>query len=272
MFKSLMFSLITGYLIYGIFFYFYQRKIIYPGAGNLPENIGINVPNLIKFFINTQAGQTECWYIEPSDIKKPHPLMIVAHGNAEYIDYLPNEFSDFSKMGFGVLMVEFPGYGRSEGSPSEKSITEVMIKAYDHIINKKEYNFSKIVIYGRSLGGGAACQLSKHRKSNALILHSTFTSIKSFASGFVLPAFLVLDPFDNLSVVSKYKEPILFLHGKYDEVIPYKHSELLVNAAKNRSFITYKCMHNNCPQDHKTFIQDIVKFLNDNKFFNKNTL
>ena len=79
-----------------------------------------------------------------------------AHGNAELIDYWPEEFDEPRRWGAGVLLVEYPGYGRSDGAPSQDSITESMLAAYDWARQHADVDASRIIPYGRSLGGGAA--------------------------------------------------------------------------------------------------------------------
>jgi len=94
--------------------------------------------------------------------------MIVGHGNAELIDFCQIDFEPFTYLGLGVLLVEYPGYGRSEGTPSQKSITETFVKAYDTIAARKDVDTEKIILFGRSVGGSAVCALSLERPSAAL--------------------------------------------------------------------------------------------------------
>jgi fermentation-respiration switch protein FrsA (DUF1100 family) len=127
----------------------------------------------------------------------------------------------------------------------------------------------KIILFGRSLGGGAVCQLAKRRKAAAIILMSCFTSARSFAKSYFVPGFLVLDPFDNLSVIKNYTGPALVIHGRHDEVIPYSHGKKLAKAAKNGKLVTYDCGHNDCPPGWDIFWQDIKKFLAQSKIIHK---
>ncbi|MBW2710968.1 MAG: alpha/beta hydrolase, partial [Deltaproteobacteria bacterium] len=85
--------------------------------------------------------------------------------------------------------------------------------------------------------------------------------VRSFAKRYLAPAFLIRDPFDNLSVVRDYKGPILVIHGKFDEVIPYSHGMTLYNASRNATMITYKSGHNDCPPNWNVFWQDMESFL-----------
>jgi fermentation-respiration switch protein FrsA (DUF1100 family) len=190
-------------------------------------------------------------------------VVIFAHGNAELIDFWPETLKKFTLLGVGMLLVEYPGYGRSQGTPSQGSITEALVGAYDTLAERKDVDSSRIVLFGRSLGGGAICALAAQRPAAALILLSTFVSIQSFARNFFVPGFLVRDPFDNLAVVSSYSGPVLIMHGRNDDIIPYNHGKALYGAALNGQMITYECQHNDCPPSWEVFWQDVQSFLLD---------
>src|SRR6202008_4301022 len=129
------------------------------------------------------------------------------------------------------LLLEYPGYGRSTGVTTQQSITAASLAAYDWATQQSGIDPKRIIAYGRSLGGGAACALATQRAVAALILESTFTSVRPFAWRFRAPGFLVRDPFDNLAVVRAFKKPLLVLHGTRDEVIPVEHGRELAAAA-----------------------------------------
>ena len=159
--------------------------------------------------------------------------------------------------------MEYPGYGSSAGSPSQDSIVQIFVAAYDDLVSRKDIDSSRIIFFGRSLGGGAVCALAQERSSAALILMSTFTSVRSFAKQFLLPSFLVRDPFDNLSVIKNYPGPVLILHGRHDEVIPFTHGQKLYQTAQYGKMIAYEAGHNDCPPDWKVFWRDVSGFLHD---------
>ena len=252
------------YLGYCCFLFLVQRQILFP-RHRLPEFSGAEdeICGLEKIWLNTGSGKIESWFLPPASVhdKDGCPAVIFAHGNSELIDFWPEEFKDFAALGIGVMLVEYPGYGRSEGTPSQKSITEAMLSAYDLLVARNDVDPEKIIIFGRSIGGGAACALAAKRSSATLILNSTFTSIRSMASKCFVPGFLAKDPFDNLSVVRSYSKPVLIIHGKYDKTIPYAHGVALYKAAKNGKMITYNCGHNDCPPNWKIFWRDIELFL-----------
>ncbi|MCP4673219.1 MAG: prolyl oligopeptidase family serine peptidase, partial [Desulfobacula sp.] len=152
---------------------------------------------------------------------------------------------------------------RSKGSPSQESITQAFIKAYDFIVKQKDIDPDKIVFLGRSIGGGAVCSLARQRKPAAIILMSSFINTKSFAGKYLAPGALILDPFDNLKTMEQYSGPALIIHGRDDELIPYDHGLQLHKACKNSKLITYDCGHNNCPPNLDIFINDVKSFLEE---------
>jgi fermentation-respiration switch protein FrsA (DUF1100 family) len=248
-----------------------QRQIVFPRfqIGSSPRKAP-PIAGLEKIWITTRQGNTETWLLMPDDARfnRPVPAVIFAHGNAELIDFLPEELGPLTQLGLAILLVEYPGYGRSAGRPSQKSIGNTFRLAYDMLATRKDVNPRRIVLFGRSVGGGAVCLLAAQRPSAALILQSSFKSVRSFASRFLVPQFLVRDPFDNLRVVKNYDKPVLIIHGKNDEIIPFAHGVALHNAASNGKMIAYPCGHNDLPPDPGMYWYDIKQFLKANGILN----
>jgi hypothetical protein len=191
----------------------------------------------------------EAWYLPPTgDAGRPAPLLLFAHGNGELIDYWPDAFDPPRAWGYGVLLLEYPGYGRSKGRPSEASITDATIAAYDWAAAQPGIDATRMIGYGRSLGAGAVCALLEHRPLAAVILESPFTTIRAFAIRYGAPGFLVRDPFDNLSRLRTYKGPILIMHGEHDAIIPPWHGRALAAAAPQAELRLLPCGHNDCPR------------------------
>ncbi len=256
------------YLAYCTYFYLLQREMLFPiNYVNVPLNISDRVPDSSKLWIDNDFGKTEAWYFLPKNFNSDnkYPLMIVAHGNADVIDKWVNIISYLRENGIAILLVEYPGYGRSEGNPTQESITEVFIKCYDKIIERPEIDRDRIIFLGQSIGGGAICALAKERKSAAMILISAFTSVSYFASQYFLPSFLVKDEFDNLMTVSNYKNPLLLVHGSNDNLIPISEAEKLRSVSKNAELIILDGGHNTI-KDWKKFWRDtVVPFLHKNQ-------
>jgi len=260
------------YVAYCGILFLLQRQIMFPrGMIPQPSPPAQKFPGLEKIWLEPDAGKVESWLLPPvpGSAAGPAPAVIFGHGNGELIDFWPDDLKGFARLGIALLLVEYPGYGRSAGSPSQGSITDTFVAAYDALTSRKDIDATRIVLFGRSLGGGAVCALSVKRPSAAMILMSTFTSARSFAKRYLAPSFLVRDPLDNLSAVEKYKGPVLILHGRHDTVIPFSHGTALCKAARRGKLISYEAGHNDCPPDWKVFWQDIEIFLVEQKIITR---
>ena len=230
-----------------------QRRVIYPRPQR-PEP-----PHLPAGTQTVWLGQDrdiESWFLAPAG-PTPFPVVMFMHGNGELIDDHVSALAPLTREGVGVLLVEYPGYGRSAGSPNERSITAAVVAAFDHLSMLPQVDAERIVAYGRSIGGGAACALAAVRPVAALVLESSFTRLADLMPRFV-PRVLMLDRFDNLAVVASGGSPLLVLHGERDSVIPYTHGEALAHAAGTTP-VRMACGHNDCP----TPLRDVVRFLRE---------
>ncbi|MGM0453672.1 MAG: alpha/beta hydrolase [Thermodesulfobacteriota bacterium] len=244
--------------------FFMQRQLLFPTDQiPTPERAPTIPVEHEKLWLDMPFGSVQAFYLKPGtgSADQPAPLVIFAHGNGDLIDFCIEEVIPFTRLGMGVLMVEYPGYGRSAGQPSQETITQTFVAAYDRMTGLPEVDASRVICYGRSLGGGAVCRLAGKRPTAAMILVSAFTSVHDFASRFLAPGFLVRDRFDNLSAVSDYPEPILIFHGNMDEIVPYAHGKKLAEAAQNAELITYSCGHNDMPITSASYWQNIARFL-----------
>ena len=261
-----MFKIITwiaiSYLLYCGFMFAFQRHILFPKHQAMPmPHVAEKIPGLEKIRLDLSFGKVESWFLPPVCIEEKCPVIIFAHGNAELIEHWPEFFLPLTRSGIGIYLVEYPGYGRSEGFPSQKTIVETFTEAYDQIIEHPKVNPSSVIFFGRSIGGGAVCALAEKRKPAAIILMSTFTSVSNMAMKFGVPGFFIRDPFDNLKSVKSFDGPVLVIHGKHDEIIPYSHGVRLSESAPSGQLLTYECGHNDCPPDIEEFYEDILKFL-----------
>lgn len=260
------FVAVTGlvvYAAYGTMIYAIQRAMLYPGTSLAGEpNAGVGVPGLEASRLSGDFGDVDLWFLPPlsapdsgpeSPIDAPAPVVLFTHGNGELIDYWPEPFEGLRRRGFAVALVEYPGYGRSTGEPSERAITDAIVAAYDNIAARTDVDTGAIFALGRSLGGGAACALAIRRPLAGLALQSTFRSVREMARRFMLPGFLVRDPWDNLAAVRGYEGPVIVFHGTHDEVVPYEHGVSLAEAAPNGELVTQDCGHNDAPPSFDEF-------------------
>lgn len=222
-----------------------QRAVLFPKPPAALVSPAVGRSDLEVVWLDPE--RVEAWYLPARNVDGPAPALLFTHGNGELIDYWLDAFSGASESGLAVMLVEYPGYGRSGGRPSERSIALTMAAAYDHLASRPDVDENRIVAWGRSLGGAAACSLADQREIAALILESTFTGVRPLARRFGLFGPLVRDPFDNLPVVETFEGPVLVLHGERDSIIPVAHGRALARAAREAELHIQPCGHNDCP-------------------------
>lgn len=233
------------YLAYLLVLFCCQRKLIFPGVNmrveaKPPAQFGLEV-----WPLTTPSGRVESFFLpSPAAAKGERTQALVfAHGNGEVIDEWVGEFDSFRELGFSVLLVEYPGYGRSAGSPSSAAIRLTMLAAYDRLAADPRVESARIVGLGESLGGGAICALARERPLQALILQSTFPSLKMFAARYFAPSFLMLDEFDNEAALKAFGGPVLVMHGRHDALVPWRQGQRLAAASARSTFKLYDCGH-----------------------------
>ncbi len=271
---NLLITLLVIYLVYTLLLFIFQRSLIYPGQYRKSQIRGtISDDRIETIWLHNSFGKTEALLLKASDEDSVNrPVMIMAHGNFELIEDGFEEAMQYRDLGLHVLLVEYPGFGRSAGSPSYDSLQETFITAYDTIKMRNELKDNKIIAYGRSLGGGPVCLLAKHRLLDAIILQSSFSDIRKFAGQYFLPGFLLHDQFHNMQVLSEYENPVLILHGHRDQTIPYAHGIQLHDAALNSEFITYQCDHNDFPVYSGEHLRNLAAFLIKHQIVEQNKL
>ena len=263
---SLLQAAVVAYLAYALFLFFVQRSVLYPGTkiATLRSETDAPPPGIVQVWLSTAAGRTEAWWIPPP-MSEPAAAIIFGHGNAELIEHWAAEAKSLSDSGVGVMLVEYPGYGLSEGEPTRATIGGAFTAAYDWLADRPEVDSDRILVMGRSLGGGAVMDLTSVRPVRAVILQSTFTSAASLAfRSFGAPGFLVRDAYDNLGRLRAFDGPILLFHGVRDRVIPFSDGERLSRAREGISFVPLDCGHNDCPPDWAVVVDEIRSFLREN--------
>lgn len=157
--------------------------------------------------------------------------ILFSHGNAEDLGNVVPFMRQFYELGYSVLMYDYRGYGTSEGNPSVRKVCEDIDAAYRWLVDEKKTDPKTIIVQGRSVGGGPATWLAAHREVGGLVLESTFVS--AFRVKTVVPL-LPWDKFNNLKQLKRTTCPVLVMHGRDDEIIPFWHGEKLYAAAPGR--------------------------------------
>lgn len=259
-----MFWILLGFLLaYYTALFFAQRWILYPGTTLGPRGLALP-PHVQVIDAEHEQGKTHGLFI-PGPRKaggSPAPLVVFFHGNFELAEDNVAWMHPYIHRGFSVLIVEYRGYGSSNGTPTQQNIVDDASNLLEQIIESGDADPNQMLFHGRSLGGGVACALAQKHKPSAIVLESTFNSIKRMGRRFGALPFLVRDPYDTLGFLKSYDGPVLILHGQADQVIPVAHARRNHAAAANSTLHTFPGKNHNDPW-HEDFLDALNNFLDE---------
>jgi uncharacterized protein len=183
-----------------------------------------------------QVEHIHGWWIAA---KQPNTkVLLYLHGNGINIGANLGHAYRFYQQGFSVLLIDYRGYGRSEGTfPDEKKVYQDAATAWNYLVQQLHIPAREIFIYGHSLGGAIAIDLAlKHPDAAGLIVENSFTSIRevvAYRNLFgMFPVDLILTQrFESIKKVPQLKMPVLFIHGTADSTLPFLMSEKLYAVA-----------------------------------------
>ena len=197
-------------------------------------------------WFNTADGvQLHGWYI-------PHQqsglVLLFFHGNAGNISHRRDSIEIFHRLGLNVFIVDYRGYGKSQGKPDENGLYQDAAAAWRYLTENKAYAASKVVIFGRSLGGAVAANLAADVQARGLILESTFSSSKDFARSvfpFLSHLLLMRYDFNSAEKVQRVNYPVLVLHSPDDEIMPFQLGRKVYQSVNQpKHFVEMKGDHN----------------------------
>ncbi|CAG7837095.1 unnamed protein product [Allacma fusca] len=216
----------------------YQPEIPVESRLFIPSPASYGLP-FESLEIHTQDRVKLHAYLLKQQNSRNGATLIYFHGNAGNIGHrLDNSKGLFTKLTCNILLLEYRGYGHSEGYPSEEGFYLDAQAAYDFVYNREDLDSSKIILFGRSLGGAVAIDLASRcdyrDRIRALIVENTFTSIPDLAKvlfpvGVIrwIPRIFFKNRFESSRKVSSVVCPTLLLSGLKDELIPPKHMDEL---------------------------------------------
>jgi len=213
--------------------------------------------------IETADGVTlHGWFIAE---RSPRVLLFF-HGNAGNISHRLASIRQFRNLGFSVLIIDYRGYGQSDGRTTETGIYRDADAAWRYLTETRGVRPNDVVIFGRSLGASVAARLAAQQQPLALIVESSFTSVPDIAQELYpwLPArWLSRLSHATRDYVRDVHCPVLVVHSRDDEIIPFHHGEAIFAAASEpRTLLALRGTHNDAfLLDERSYVEGLQAFL-----------
>jgi uncharacterized protein len=222
-----------------------QGALLFPARAEMSSDPSRrNIP-FEEVRLPVDGEETFAWY---APLENARGVVLFSHGNAGNLSGRVRMVERLQSFGFSVLAYDYGGYGYSTGSPSEKRFYADIRAMWDYLVETRGVPEEEILLYGRSVGGGPTCELAKGVTPGAVILESTFLSTSDVAWDIALYRpflWLLRHKFKNKDKVADFNAPLLILHSRKDEIIPYEHGQGLFDRAKEpKTFVEIKGGHN----------------------------
>ena len=234
-----------------------------------PGDLGMAYEDV--FFEAADGVRLHGWFVPG----RSDNILLWFHGNAGNIGHrLDNILLLHRRLGTGVFIFDYRGYGRSDGRPSEEGIYRDAEASIEYLRSMPGFDSDKqLIIFGRSLGCAVAVEMATRHGSRAVILESPFTSIRAMAkltnpllSSVVPVGAVVKSRFDSLSKIERVRAPVMVLHGDRDELIPLEIGRELFDAAREpkRFYAIKDAGHNDTyAVGGEPYFDALAKFIND---------
>jgi fermentation-respiration switch protein FrsA (DUF1100 family) len=237
------------YVLLALMLYLLQGKMVF--LANMPsreltaspKDIGLEFENIT--LTTSDEERLHGWFV-PADSARG--VVLFFHGNAGNISHRLDSIAIFNRLGLDTLIIDYRGYGESSGKPSEQGTYLDAQAAWDYLVSERGVSAERIIIFGRSLGGAVGAWLGSQRRPAAVIIESSFTSGVEMAKRLYqfLPAGLITRlRYPVVEYASHLQSPVLVVHSRDDEIIPFEMAEKIFEAVNQRkAFLELRGDHN----------------------------
>ena len=236
------------YAVLLVYVYFFQSRLIYfPNIGGsglaTPATRGMTYEDVV--FEATDGVRLHGWFVSAPEERA---VVLFFHGNAGDITHRLDTIALFHELGLSTFIIDYRGYGRSEGSPTEQGTYADAEGAWLYLTRERGIAPDRIVIFGRSLGASIGTWLAAQHKPAALIVEAAFTSAPDLASHhywFLPVRTLARFRYDTRDYLQRVTSPVLIFHGAQDEIVPITHGRQLLDVANEpKEFVELIGGHN----------------------------
>lgn len=219
-----------------------RNAIIFPVRGQ-ERAAGREAPAGYETWWRTMRDgvRVEAWWrpAKGASPERPAPAVMVFHGNGELIDDSRDFADSWTELGASVLLVEYRGYGRSQGEPGITLCRDDAVEWFDRLAATPGVRRDLILAHGFSLGGVFAAELAGLRPIAGLAMESTVASLRQAARDRRVWVLFTRERFDATAVLRRLDPgvPVLLTHGRADGVVPFRHLALLAEARPGATIV-----------------------------------
>ena len=238
-FTTIILALVSFYVLLLTVVFFFQRNLLYhPSVDSYLKDQIINEPNEIeKVKITTEDNIDLKGWFHNKNLKKLKTILFF-HGNAGSLENRTYKLNHFRDLNVNFLIIAWRGFSGNKGKPSEIGLYEDAESAVKWL-KSKGLTEEDIILYGESLGTGVAVEIAQNKNYAGIILESPFTSMVNMGKKhypFFPVSFLLKDRFESYKKITDILVPVLIIHGKVDQIVPYDMGKRMYELANKHKF------------------------------------
>jgi fermentation-respiration switch protein FrsA (DUF1100 family) len=240
-------ALVAGILlaILALFWFTQERLLYFPSRMITGSPADAGLPYDEVSIVSADSIRLHGWFVPAPSARL---TVLFCHGNGGNVSILTGTAAVFHRLGCNILLFDYRGYGRSEGTPGEEGTYADALAAWEHLTVTRGIPGDQVVVVGRSLGGAVAAWLAGRVQPAGLVLEAAFTSVPDMAAELYpwLPtSVLTRFRYDTRAAVAGVRAPLLVVHPRNDDVVPFSHGLALYHAANDpKRFIELEGGHN----------------------------
>ena len=236
--------LAAAYLVVVAVAWAMQTRMVFPAPrGPLPSPASRGFPDGERIAVTTSDGvRLFGWYLPPNPAPLPGataPGLIWFYGNMETVEGIAPMILALRPDGVAVLILDYRGYGQSDGKPSEAGVYRDGEAAWEALTSRPEIDAGRVAVYGRSVGSTIAIHVAVHRPVRAVILDSPFSTGRAMAAYHYwwLPTSLMRMSLDNIGQARKLTQPLMVFHGGEDRIVPIQMGRAVAQAGRAEDLV-----------------------------------
>ena len=228
-------GLALAYAVLVVLVWRFQERIAFPAPrAPVPHPAEVGLPHGERVEVVTPSGtRLVGWFLRPRGTGQASPSLLWFYGNGENIAGIWPVVRDFQPPGAALLVLDYPGYGASDGRATEAGVYETADAGYAYLRARAEVDAARIFVYGRSLGTAVASYVAARHAVAGLILESPFTNAADMSGQHyrLFPRRVLRLGLDNIARMARVRCHVLVFHGTADRLVPIEMGRRVAAAA-----------------------------------------